>query len=276
MDLSKKRCKICERVRGSERFYRSKKHTDGRNTTCKDCIRVQLSTPEEMEKKRIRATRYRERNSEQVKVRVATWHEDNKEHVIEYRRNYYLANKETILYKNAIYRNDNKEEMAVLKHLWYLRNVESEKEKTKEWARNNPDKVAATQQRYRARLRGYADTLTAEELKGINERFGYSCALSGRTGDLTLDHVVPLSVSDVGTVRGNILPLTRTLNSSKNNRDLFEWYSTFGEVYGLSGVKFNEAVSFIAKENGMSVKEYETYYKSLFKGDHISSTSTGK
>lgn len=75
---------------------------------------------------------------------------------------------------------------------------------------------------------GIEDKVTEEEIKELLEYFDYKCAYTGvdlRENGVTMsfDHVKCLS--DGGEHRiWNIVPCLRNVNSSKNNRDLNEWY----------------------------------------------------
>lgn len=73
----------------------------------------------------------------------------------------------------------------------------------------------------RARLFG---TLTAEEWHSTCQVFNLSCAYCGAVCKLTMDHVVP--VNNGGTTEAcNIIPSCQSCNSSKQDKDVIEWYT---------------------------------------------------
>jgi hypothetical protein len=218
----------------------------------------------ERELSRERNRRYREVNKEKIKERTDKWREENRERIKENQRQYYMKNKEHLSAINKAYRESHKEEMAAYGSAWYKAHREEVKETAKRWAELNPVKTKATKMRYRSKKQGAQALITDEDVQQILSHFDDSCALTGDSENLTFDHVIPLSVSDLGSVRGNIAPLRIDINSSKNKRNLFEWFSTYKESLGLEESKFKRLVAFLAEENSMSVEEYEAYYNSFF------------
>ena len=56
--------------------------------------------------------------------------------------------------------------------------------------------------------------------------FGWRCAYSGEVltkDNRTIDHIVPLN-SNGDNIIWNCVPMTRSLNSSKRDKDMLEWY----------------------------------------------------
>ena len=56
--------------------------------------------------------------------------------------------------------------------------------------------------------------------------FDFRCAYSGETlskNNRSIDHIVPLN-SNGDNMIWNIVPMTRSLNSSKCAKDMLEWY----------------------------------------------------
>lgn len=90
------------------------------------------------------------------------------------------------------------------------------------------------------------------------KRFDSKCALSGDS-NIHLDHVIPLKVGRGGTVYGNIIPLSYKLNSSKQDKNIFEWFKSTKNENNLSEEKFNDLIAYLAECNNMSVKEYKEY-----------------
>ena len=67
-------------------------------------------------------------------------------------------------------------------------------------------------------------SLTTEEWLAACEAFDLRCAYCGSTCKLTMDHVVPVSNGGV-TEADNIVPACQSCNSSKQNKDIIEWYT---------------------------------------------------
>lgn len=67
-------------------------------------------------------------------------------------------------------------------------------------------------------------TLTAAQWHECCELFNMSCAYCGAITNLTMDHVVAVSAGGTTEV-SNIIPACMHCNSSKQNKDLIEWYT---------------------------------------------------
>jgi hypothetical protein len=154
--------------------------------------------------------------------------EKNKEHIVKYKRNWRDSNKE----RNA----DNK----------------------RNWRRSNPEKRALSQQRRRARKAFLLDDFTAEQMAETFEYFG-GCVLTGSTSDIHWDHAIPLTTGIGGTTNGNMIPLRRNLNISKNNRNIFEWFEANRQRFNLEQERFDRLIDWLGKANGMTVEEYRDY-----------------
>lgn len=67
-------------------------------------------------------------------------------------------------------------------------------------------------------------TLTPLEWLSIVEQFNHSCAYCGTKHNLTMDHIVPISKGGK-TTANNIIPACSSCNSSKQTKDVVEWYT---------------------------------------------------
>lgn len=67
-------------------------------------------------------------------------------------------------------------------------------------------------------------TLTVQQWHDICELFSNSCAYCGSEYNLTMDHVVPVASGGL-TEYNNIIPACKSCNSSKNAKDIIEWYT---------------------------------------------------
>lgn len=103
------------------------------------------------------------------------------------------------------------------------RNADAVKARQADWVRRNKDKHHAGTRRRRA-LVASAETfiVSAKDWHRLVERYRGCCAYCGRSGRMTMDHVVPLSRGGRHSI-GNLLPACRTCNSSKRQRLLVEW-----------------------------------------------------
>lgn len=88
------------------------------------------------------------------------------------------------------------------------------------------DLVRLNAQRRRARLQEcQSENIGLAELEKRMDLFGRCCAYCGDDkGKLTVDHFIPISKGG-GHVLLNIIPCCSSCNSSKSNRNPFDWYS---------------------------------------------------
>lgn len=126
----------------------------------------------------------------------------------------------------------------------YATDAEAKQRKSeyeKEYKRNNREKYNAYQTAYymnkyytdadfraamllRTYERRTLGTLTVQQWHDICELFNNSCAYCGSEHNLTMDHVVPAASGGL-TEYGNIIPACKSCNSSKNAKDVIEWYT---------------------------------------------------
>ncbi len=111
----------------------------------------------------------------------------------------------------------------------------------------------------RAKSKQLPHNLTHHEKQLILRRFGGACCLTGEKSDVHLDHVIPVSIGHGGTSFGNIIPLRGDLNISKNDRNIFEWFTENRIRFGLSQERFDEVIEWLASSNGWSVGDYRGF-----------------
>lgn len=74
--------------------------------------------------------------------------------------------------------------------------------------------------RYRAQLYG---SYSPEQYMHCLDYFGHECAYCGKTGELTVEHIIPVSRFGANKIY-NVIPACRACNSSKCDHDILEWY----------------------------------------------------
>jgi 5-methylcytosine-specific restriction endonuclease McrA len=75
----------------------------------------------------------------------------------------------------------------------------------------------------RAGRRNALVPLTRHQLQHRFSLFGNCCAYCGNSGKISIDHVMPLSKGGLDE-HSNIVPACKTCNSSKNAKDVKDWY----------------------------------------------------
>lgn len=195
-------------------------------------------------------------NPEKYKELQCLWYQKNKDRVIARTRAWQKANPEQFKKTLSVYQLKNRDRLKRYgrsryelhrDHIkrraraWYAANQEKAKNRIRAWAIARPEKIRLYGQAYRKRNPGQSRDqsrrrrdrkATAPALvlfSRIDDAkrradFNHACAFCGTTEDrLSMDHFLPLSLGNALTP-GNTVPACRRCNSSKNNRDPFEWY----------------------------------------------------
>ena len=145
---------------------------------------------------------------------------------------------------NKQYRENNKDRISKKNKQYYQDNRDWIDERHKQWSEANGDRIAMYNKRYRESPQGQAVTFNKRQRRRIKEEqlgngiaknqwlemmkfFDWKCAYSGeRLTDKTrsVDHIVPLN-SNGDNMVWNMVPMTRSLNCSKQDKDMLEWYN---------------------------------------------------
>lgn len=158
-------------------------------------------------------------------------------------KQYYKDNKDKILEQQKQYREDNKDKISERKKQWREGNKDKIAEHYKQWSEDNKDKIAERKKQYRQSPQGQVSafndqykrrTKEQNQGKGITTNqwlecmkfFNWKCAYSGQVlskDTRSIDHIKPLNQGGKHEI-WNLVPMYRLYNSSKNDKDLLEWY----------------------------------------------------
>ena len=83
---------------------------------------------------------------------------------------------------------------------------------------------AAELLRCRIRRTKEGGTLNPQDWQRACEAFDFSCAYCGAGTKLTMEHIVPVAKGG-RTIKSNIIPACQSCNSSKQDKDMIEWYT---------------------------------------------------
>lgn len=138
-------------------------------------------------------------------LRVKKWKDENKEYVKK---------------RDASYRKKNFQRRKEYNKKW----LEEHPDWKLEWERShrekNVDYYRDKTRRRRARL---ANCQTFEIIpKDLRKLYSFPCYNCGATSDITMDHVIPVSIGGNHGI-GNLIPLCGSCNSQKGARTLMEW-----------------------------------------------------
>lgn len=208
----------------NDEYFNKNKSKSGFNTRCKVCIKEHY-----------------ENNKEQIIERAKEYYQNNKIKILEHQKEYQQSNKEFIAKRVHEYYQKNKEH----KKRYYLDNKESIKESRKEYSsiyyknnkedlcknnkkykKNNRPRLNILNQKRRAVKKELPHTLTIKQWEDIKVLFNNKCAYCGKELPLVQEHFIPLSKGGEYTTN-NIIPSCQSCNSSKGNKDFFEWYPKY-------------------------------------------------
>lgn len=248
MENKTKKCNKCGEVKvvNSDNFYKKSGGKYGVDAVCKPCQK-------EYQKE------YSKKNKEKLKTKARKRYKENKS----YFEQYYENNKEKILQERKRYRKENKESLIVYHREYRSKNKEKISDYKSIWRRVNSNKVNISNQRRKARLRELPHDFTASEEKEMFNYFKNSCCLSGCKENIQLDHALPLNKGG-GTTKQNMIPLNATLNASKMDSNLFEWYEDNKERFNLSDERFYKTIKYLAEMNDMDIGDYIDYYNERY------------
>jgi 5-methylcytosine-specific restriction endonuclease McrA len=175
---------------------------------------------------------YYEENKEHILKQAKLFRKENKEILYKQKKKYIEANKEKVAERARQYWYNNKESFSQKGKKYRIKNKEREQERHKRYYMENPHIYRQAGERRRAKAKKLPYTLTIEEWNDIKLYFDNSCAYCGMTEEKHLEkfneilhqeHFIALSNGGEYTCN-NIIPACRSCNSSKNNKDFFEWY----------------------------------------------------
>lgn len=143
------------------------------------------------------------------------------------------------------YQNKNKEKISNYKKKYRIDNIDFIKEREKNYRGKNKKQIKENKKNYRfknriilrelnrihcekrrSRSNGLSSTLTIQQWQTIKLYFDNKCAYCGKKEKLEQEHFVALSKGGEYT-HNNIIPACRSCNSSKWNKDFFEWYPNY-------------------------------------------------
>lgn len=203
-DFMTKQCGNCKKKlpATSKYFYKRGK---GFRLPCKECISESNKKYNQENKEEISEYHklYREKNGDKLKKK----YEENKSRHRKWNKEWRSRNRERALRKQREYRQENKDV-------------------TKAWWDAHPHKREEYKQKRRAKIEGLEHTFTSKQWMEKKQHFNDKCAYCGKKKKLTQDHFIPLSHRGEYT-HNNIIPACGSCNSSKGNRDFFDWYPNF-------------------------------------------------
>ena len=230
--MNSKRCTKCKEVKSFNEFHNHPKLKDGKNTQCKDCIKI-VRYKYLTENKHITKA-YLEKNKGKISIQnkkyTKKWRDNNKSVTSEYNKNYKKANIEKVSTLKKKWNEANKDRIKDCQRLYYKNNREHILEKNREWNKKNKHvvgwrtvlrsyfrRIGKTKEKKTIEILGY----TALDLKQHIEKLFTDSMSWDNYGVWHIDHIKPLSSfnedtpPDVANALSNLQPLwatTREIN----------------------------------------------------------------
>lgn len=247
-----KKCTKCGKwlVANTVNFHKLKSGKYGVRAICKECVKIcnKKRYEENTEKIIEHNKKYREEHIEERKEydkkRSAIYREEHKEYYADYMKKY-----------NA----EHKEEKRTYDKKYYKENIDRKKEYHKEYHKTPQGQVVALNAYNKRRKREQpGNGITKEQWLEMMNFFNWKCAYSGKSiggnnGNRSIDHIFPLAKGGAHEI-WNCVPMDRSLNSSKCDKDLEEWYPQ-QDFYNENKLnKINEWCKYSYNKWGKNVK----------------------
>lgn len=197
-----KRCSKCGewKVASTVNFGKAKRNKYRLNSYCKKCQAEYYKQYSEDNKDKIK--QYRETHKEEIKERKKKYNETHKEQILEYKRKNYYRYREK-------YR-------------------EYDRQYSRQYRREHPEADLNNKIKRRSKIEQQGNGITKEQWLEMMEYFNWCDAYSGEyiggsNNKRTVDHIVALNKGGEHTI-WNLVPMSRSNNSSKQDKDMIEWY----------------------------------------------------
>lgn len=235
-----KKCTKCHRVLPLTAFGKLGRNKDGLQYWCRQCCaanQLEWRSAHRQELGEKQKARYRA-NPLLSKV----WRQNNREHVLLLRREWYARNAEMVKAKNAAWIKANPEKYRQMTRAWFLSNIsaahasnkawrqqhpEAQRERCRSWIANNPERSRALRTAGHARRKQRLSVVICERIDPfeIFDRDKWRCRLckvrtpkelrgTHEPNAPVIDHIIPLALGGPHT-RANLQCLCFKCNASK-------------------------------------------------------------
>ena len=149
-----------------------------------------------------------------------------------YGKQWYDNHKEQRSEHDKIYYQEHKERKKETSKVWYQNNKEKRLEYWQEYSKSDHGRQVIATNKFNAHNKrrlwkqNQGKGITPEQYKEVMSFFGWKCAYSGeklKKDTRTLDHIIPLKQGGDHEI-WNVVPMTRSLNSSKCAKNMLDWY----------------------------------------------------
>lgn len=220
--ITRKQCSSCKVEKPTTEFWKSSNNPDGFRYRCIPCEMQYRHDRRDRDRETSRNSQRRRREAEKQSLleERQKWAEANPEKVIEAERIRLEQAIERKRQQQQRWRKENPDKARQIQRNYRESHPEIYREATKKYYQANPEvKRAAEAKRKAQKHNNSRFRISTKELK---ELYAGPCSYCGAVGEMTLDHVVPISRGGVHGV-SNLVPACGPCNFSKGQKLLIEW-----------------------------------------------------
>jgi 5-methylcytosine-specific restriction endonuclease McrA len=202
-----KTCSKCKEHKSFDHFQKDSQNIGGYKGVCKVCR-------SKYEKE------YAQKNKEKIQNYGKSYYQKNREAITQKTKIYAAKNKLKIAERSRQYRQNNADTIRLKQASYYEKNKEAVKQRVKDYRKQYPEKKAELKHRARARM--IDNGIYKISNKFLKRLYQSPCVMCKTTEDISADHVIPIARGGRHS-EGNLQPLCRSCNSSKNAKTMSEW-----------------------------------------------------
>ena len=220
--VTQKRCSTCTLEKPTTEFWKSSSNAQGFRSKCVPCEMKYRRDRRDLDRETSNKAQRKRRAAEKKKLVEAqlAWAKANPEKVIEAERNRRALKAEKRREQTRKWRKENPEKVLEIQRKYREAHPEVYREATKKYYQANPEvKRAAERKRKAKKHENSVFEISTKELKKL---YAGPCSYCKASGEMTLDHVVPISKGGVHGV-SNLVPACGPCNFSKGQKLLIEW-----------------------------------------------------
>lgn len=219
---------------------------DGTINNCKACMAK-------------RQAEYSKANPEIRRKSEKKWRENNPDKVKAMAQRSRKKNADGYRRRLQEWREKNPERNKEIQRRYNENNPDKVRESKRKWRQANPEAVRIQAANRRARLRELPDRFSPEDAELLLRMYG-GCIITGKKEDIHWDHFIPIATGRGGTVIGNMVPLHKSINSRKSDKNPIDFFLD----YGVPFEKLYDIIYILAFINDMTTAEYVDYVYECF------------
>ena len=220
--IKTKRCCVCKAEKPTTDFWKSSNNKDGFRSRCVPCEMQYRRERKHLDRQASNKAQRKRREALKAKVseEQRLWAEANPEKVLEAQR----IRRETLIQRkleqSRKWRREQPEKVRQSQRKYRESHPEIYREATKKYFKANPEIKRASERKRKAKK--HENSIFYVSPNELKKLYARPCSYCGRVGEMTLDHVVPISKGGVHGV-SNLVPACGPCNFSKGQKLLIQW-----------------------------------------------------